>query len=162
MRWKVALLLALALAQMAGHVLGLGWLEGLAAATCASPAPRVFAAVKGLETFSTRFFLEWRAVDGRERSIAITPEIAAKLRGPYNRRNVYGAVLAYGPVLASDAHAKPMLEAALRYALCPPSRLLLEIGEDPARVEGAPRLRYEPLRPDALRGLPVLLEASCK
>lgn len=161
MKWSVWLLFVLALAQMAGDVLGIAPLKGLAAATGASPAPRVFSAVKGLETFSTRFFLEWRDSDGHEHSVAITPEVAARLRGPYNRRNVYGAVLAYGPVLSTDERARPMFESVLRYALCPPARLLAELGEDPARVSGRPRLRYEPLRAGALANLPTVIEPDC-
>ncbi len=53
------LLLLLGCSQMAGELLGLPRLRGLAAATAASPAPRVFSSARGLETFSTRFFLEW-------------------------------------------------------------------------------------------------------
>ena len=53
------------------------------------------------------------------------------------------------------------LEVVLRYALYPPSRPLLEIGKVPARVDGAPRLRYEALRPDALHDLSALPEAHC-
>jgi hypothetical protein len=159
--WGTALLFVLALARMTGEVFGLRWLAAAAAATSASPAPKVFCAVRGLETFSTRFQLEWDEPCGGTRSLAITPEVAARLQGPYNRRNVYGAVLAYGPVLATDERTRPMLEAVLRHALCPPYRLLAELGIDPADVAGAPRLRYEPLRAGALSGLPTLIAPDC-
>ncbi len=39
-------LLTLGLAQMAGDVLGIRALKGIAAATAASPAPKVFSAVQ--------------------------------------------------------------------------------------------------------------------
>jgi len=95
-------LLVVGLLQMAGDVLRLPAVKAIGAATAASPAPKVFSAVRGLETYSTRFFIEWNDRAGRPHALEITPELNARVRGPYNRRNVFGAVLAYGPVLASD------------------------------------------------------------
>ena len=156
-----ALLVVLALAQMAGDVLGLPWLKGLAAATCASPAPRVFSAVKGLETYSTRFVIEWQDERGERQERELDSATYARLRGPYNRRNVYGAALAYGPVLASDPRSKPMLDAVLRYALCPPRPLLRELGVAADEAVAPIRLRYVPREGIELQGLPTVLEASC-
>jgi len=160
-RLTTALLVLLALAQMAGDVLGLPWLKGFAAATCASPAPKVFSAVKGLETYSTRFVIEWQDERGDRKERELDSATYARLRGPYNRRNVYGAALAYGPVLASDPLRKPMLDAVLRYALCPPRRLLDELGIDANDVAGPVRLRYVPRAGVDLGELPTVLEASC-
>ena len=84
-------LLALGLTQMAADLLGLAPVKGIAAATLASPAPKVFSAVRGLETFSTRFFVAWPGTDGSHHFHEITPERYARLRGPYSRRSVYGA-----------------------------------------------------------------------
>jgi len=159
-RWKVALLLVLALAQMTGDLLGLAWLKGIAAATAASPAPRVFSVARGLETYSTRFAIEWTARDGTRQSMALTPESCARLCGPYNRRNVYGAVLAYGPVLATDPRGRPMLDAVLRAALCAPAPLLAELGVDTDGIS-AVEVVYEPLRPDALADLPKRIGVPC-
>jgi hypothetical protein len=69
MRKSVVLLLALGLLQMAGDLLRVPALKGLAAATAASPAPKVFSAVRGLETYSTRFFIEWTDIAGRSHSV---------------------------------------------------------------------------------------------
>src|SRR5687767_15861051 len=102
----------LALAQMTGDLLNVPALKGVAAATTASPAPKVFSAVRGLETYSTRFFLEWTDTAGVEHSLPLTPEVYGRMRGPYNRRNVYGAALAYGPVLPAE-----LREPVLRYAV---------------------------------------------
>ena len=44
-------------------------------------------------------------------------EECARIRGPYNRRNVFGAALAYGPVLASDENGREMLRAVLDHGL---------------------------------------------
>jgi len=154
------LMAVLALLQMVADLAGLTAVKALAAATGASPAPRVFSAVRGLETYSTRFSMAWKAGDGTERELVLTPEVATRLRGPYNRRNVFGAALAYGPVLASDPRTDPMLRAVLGYGLCAPGSLLEELlRADPGAR--AFRLRYEPLRPEALGDLPLEIEVDC-
>jgi hypothetical protein len=53
-------LLIVGLLQMTGDLLILPALKAVAAATGASPAPKVFSSVQGLETFSSVFYLEWR------------------------------------------------------------------------------------------------------
>jgi hypothetical protein len=161
-------LLVLGLLQMGGDLLdrlGAGVvgrpLKGVAAATTASPAPKVFSAVRGLETFSTRFTVEWTDRAGRGHVLPITSELSARIRGPYNRRNVYGAVLAYGPVLATDERTEALYTSVARYALCGGAPLLRELGIDPAEVAGGVRVRYEP-RPDIPPGdWPRVLEAPC-
>ena len=168
MRVAAACLIAVGLLQMAGDLCeqfvspyyGLR-LKGLGAATAAAPAPKVFSAVRGLETYSTRFFLEWEDVDGEAHSLELTPEVYGRLRGPYNRRNVYGAVLAYGPVLATDERTRPLFESVARYALCGEAPLLRELGIDPAEVAGPVRVRYEPRPGTDLGDLPRVLEAPC-
>ena len=127
---KVAgvLLVALGLAQMVGDLAGVPALKGVAAATCAAPAPKVFSSVRGLETYSTRFILEWDEPGGRAGELEITPELYARLPGPYNRRNVYGAALAYGPVLASDARTRGLFDAISQNTLCGDAPLLSELG----------------------------------
>jgi len=155
-------LLAIGLLQMTGDVLGLPALKGLGLATAASPAPRVFSSIRGLETFSTRFFLEWRSRDGALRSLALTPEVYARLRGPYNRRNAYGAALAAGPVLATDPRTQRMFWAVLSHATCGEAPLLRELGIDPAQVDGPPRVRYEPLPRSSVPDLPTILQPTCR
>jgi len=156
-------LLVLGLAQMSGDLTGLAPLKAIATATAASPAPKVFSAVRGLETYSTRFFVQWTDADGSNRFYEITPERYARLRGPYNRRNVYGAALAYGPVLAVQDSTEPMLRAVMLYSLCGGAPLLREMGIDDARTMASnPSIRYEP-RPGAHLGdLPRMLTAPCE
>ena len=162
-------LLGLGLAAMTGDGLqraGLGRIgAGVAAvstATGASPAPRVFTAVDGLETYSTRFVLEWTDTSGRPRELEITPERYRRLRGPYNRRNVYGAAMAYGPLLARDERSRGMLEEVARYALCGDAPLLTELGVDRRTVDGAVTVRLHPINESSLRDrLPLRLEGGC-
>jgi hypothetical protein len=73
-------LLALGILQMAGDVLRLPALKGIGAATDASPAPKVFSSVRGLETFSTRFEIEWTDTNGGTRVFA-DPTIGAMSMG---------------------------------------------------------------------------------
>jgi len=158
--WVAIGLLVLGLAHMTGHLLDLQALRAIAAATNASPAPKVFSAVQGLETYSTTFHVDWTERDGGRRSVRITPEMYARLQGPYNRRNVYGAVLAFGPVMSQHPATAPMFQAVLRSALCGDRRILRELGLDPARMT-AVQVRLEPLRPEAMGGLPRLFTPDC-
>ncbi len=162
MRKPVIALLALGMLQMTADVLHLRVLKGVAAATAASPAPKVFSSVRGLETYSSRFYVEWTDNQGTFRSTRISPENTAGLRGPYNRRNVYGAVLAYGPVLQSDPSTRPMFEAVSRYALCGDAPLLRELGIPVPEIRGTPHIRIE-TRPGMLADdLPMEFEPPCK
>ena len=154
MKGYAALLLALGLLQMVGDVTGTRALVGIGRASVASPAPRVFSAVRGLETYSTRFFLTWTDEAGSPRELELTPRTCALLRGPYNRRNVYGAALAYGPVLASDGTGRALLEPVLTYALTGDAPLLRELGIDPEEVSDV-AVRYEPLPGTDLGTLPT-------
>jgi hypothetical protein len=156
-----ALLLVVGLLQMAGDVLRLPALKGLGAATAASPAPRVFTSIRGLEAFTSRFFIEWEDSSGPH-SLELTPEVYARLRGPYNRRNVYGAVLAAGPVLVTDPYLKPLFDGVGRYALCGEAPVLRELGLDPGAIRGLVRVRYEPRPGSKDQGLPRVLEAPCE
>jgi hypothetical protein len=162
-------LLVLGLLQMSGDLLEQAGLpavgrplKGLGAASTASPAPKVFSIARGLETYSTRFYLEWTDRAGEEHSLLITPELYGRLRGPYNRRNVFGAALAYGPVLATDERTQPLFRSVMAYALCGKAPLLREMGVDPAQIAGPVRVRYEPLPGSELGDLPRMLEAPCR
>ena len=108
---------------MIGDLTGFLPLKSIAAATNASPAPKVFSAVQGLETYSTRFFLE---LD--DRRVELTPDVYSRIRGPYNRRNVYGAALAYAPVLPPA-----LRDPVMRRALCGNAPLLRELGLPPSQ-----------------------------
>lgn len=148
MRVAPAFLLILGLAQMAGDLLSILPLKAIAAATVASPAPKVFSAVRGLETYSTRFFIEW---DGGRAEL--TPEVYSRMRGPYNRRNVYGAALAYAPVIPPE-----LRDPVMRRALCGDAPLLRELGLHP---RGRVAVRLEPLPGTSIGNLQTRFEAPC-
>ncbi|MEQ9502607.1 MAG: hypothetical protein RIT81_37395 [Deltaproteobacteria bacterium] len=147
--------------HMVGHLVDSTPIKGLAAATAASPAPKVFSSVQGLETYSTSFVLEWSDPVGKRRSLPITRAIYARVEGPYNRRNVYGAVLAFGPVLVTNDAARPMYESVLRYAACGERPLLAELGLDVDAVRDPVVIHVVP--PEGVElDLPLSLEAPCR
>jgi hypothetical protein len=162
MRKAVIALLALGLLQMAGDLLRVPAIRALAAATAASPAPKVFSAVRGLETYSTRFFVEWSDRAGSPHSLEITPATAARMRGPYNRRNVYGAVLSFGPVMESDPVLRPMFHSVSHYALCGDAPMLRELGIDISNINGSVRVRLETRPGSQTSDMPMVFKAPCE
>ena len=127
--WAILALGALGLANMAADLTGCAPLKGLATATAASPLPKVFSDVRGLETFASDFAFEIEAPGEAPRRVSITPELYARLAGPYNRRNVYGAALAYAPRLP-----EALWQSVFCFALRPGGPLREELGlpADPA------------------------------
>jgi hypothetical protein len=155
-------LLVIGLSQMAGDLLRIPQLKGLAAATAASPAPRVFSSVQGLETFSSDFYIEWKDRNGAAHAIKLTPEMYSRIQGPYNRRNVFGAALSYAPILASGPRTKLMYDAVVQYALCGPAPLLREIGIDPSDLSEPPVIRLVPRADTRFGTAPFLITQSCQ
>ena len=84
--------------QIAGYLTGSRALRGAGLATGISPFPKVFCEADGYEPFAATFSL----TDDKGQNIAINAERYSQLRGPYQRRNVYGAALAYAPRLPDD------------------------------------------------------------
>jgi hypothetical protein len=154
-------LVALGLLQMTGDVLDLMPLKAVALATAASPAPRVFSTVEGFEAYSTHFSIEWTGRDAVEHALEVTPEVYARLRGPYNRRNAYGAAMAGGPVLVDHPYLHGLFDAVAATALCRTAPVGRELGVDVDGSVGPLRVRYRPQAPSA-RPLPLLLDAPCR
>lgn len=97
---------------MAGYIANVPALRGLGAATVIAPFPKVFSDVDGFETFAADFVLQGMDGAGVAFSREITPEFYSQLKGPYNRRNVYGAALSYAPRLP-----EPLWQAVWCYGL---------------------------------------------
>ena len=116
------LIIGIGMLQIAGYVFRFSSVRGLGAATGSSPLPIVFTEVKGVETFASDFFIRYKNTDGNQHEVKITPELYSRISGPYNRRNVYGAAISYGPVLP-----KKMRDTVLYYALCKKT-LVRELG----------------------------------
>ena len=86
--------------QMVGFAIDSPVLRGLGAATTIAPFTKVFSDVDGYEPFASEFTLHYRDAAGELVETGITPELASRFAGPYNRRNVYGAALSYAPRLS--------------------------------------------------------------
>ena len=121
-------LVGLGLLSALGFVIGSDTLRGLGAMTAASPLPFVFSSFRNVETFAADFEIELTRPNGERVRHRITPELYAKLDGPYNRRNTYGAVLSYGPALDA-ANERALVDAVLRYGLCARGPLAQRFGE---------------------------------
>ncbi len=146
-------LLICGLAQMLADVLGLREVKAMAAATLISPAPKVFSAARGFETFSARYFLEWEGPRNTMGRLEFDHTLYLRLQGPYLRRNVYGAAFAYGPVLAADPAGERMLVQLAQYAFGGEAPLLQELGVRD-EVRGFLWLRCEPATDTPELGLP--------
>jgi len=83
--WRNYIAFALCLVgslQILGHITGVKALKGFGAATAASPYPKVFSDVEGLETFASEFTLHVMRKSGELWEKKITPEVYQKLKGP--------------------------------------------------------------------------------
>ncbi len=150
-RIAAAALALLAVAQPIADIAAMPELKAVLAATQAAPAMKVFTAQQGFETYAARYFISWREPDGRAQRIELTPQLYGRMRGPYNRRNVYGAALSYGPVLRSSPMTRPMAGSVAAYAFCKPGGLLREMrltDAQPSAVEIELVPRREPARKD--------------
>lgn len=145
--------------QIAAEMLSLPKIKALAAATQVSPAMKVFTAHQGYETHAARFALSWRDVAGAVHELELDPRTYASIEGPYNRRNVYGAALAYGPLLRSDPKLRPMQESVMRYAFCEPGVMRAELGvpSDATNLQ----IHVRPVRALARPDLELSWEVRC-
>ena len=129
-------ILAIGLVQIAGEVFGSRALRGIGAATAAAPFPKVFCDVGGLEAFASTFTLSGETRGGTAFETQITPELYARLAGPYNRRNAYGAALSFAPRLP-EAMWRSVAQHGLRAS--GPLRREFVLPEDAMRM----RIRIE-------------------
>lgn len=139
-----ALLVAIGCLQILGDLSGQTVVKAVGAALHASPAPKVFTAQNGFETYSSKFYIDWQDREGVRHSLELTPQVYRGLRGPYNRRNAYGAAISYAPVLASNPRTKPMVEQVARYGFCGDAPLLAELRIPRDQVVYPLRVRLEP------------------
>jgi len=107
---------------MVGEALQIPALKGVGLASAIAPCPKVFCDTKGLEAFASKFVLRFET-NGQTAELELTPELYSKLKGPYNRRNVYGAALSFAPRLP-----EPLWRAVFEYALAIDGPLRQELG----------------------------------
>lgn len=93
------ILFVFGLIQIIGYITNNNSLRGIGAASLLAPLPKVFSDVDGLETFASDFYILEKQEGLETNKTQITPELYSKIKGPYKRRNVYGAALSYAPRL---------------------------------------------------------------
>jgi hypothetical protein len=113
---------AFGLSAMLGDTLQVPALKGIGLASAMAPCPKVFCDTRGLEGFASKFALRFET-SGQMTELELTPELYAKLEGPYNRRNVYGAALSFAPRLPES-----LWRAAFDYSLAEEGPLRRELG----------------------------------
>ncbi len=101
-----------------GHIIKSELIQGLGFITAASPLPLVFSNFRGVEGFASQFKVKY-ILNGQEQVMQITPQNYQSLKGPYNRRNAYGAAIAGAPMLTAEAEKK-MVDGVITYAFCQP------------------------------------------
>lgn len=118
-RVGLAALLTLGLLQMVGDGLGRVWpaagraVAGLGALTVASPKPKVFTAAGPHEPFAFAWTVELETAAGGLQRVPLDAATYGQVPGPYPYRNVYGAMLAFGPLLPAAT-----VQAVLRHGFC--------------------------------------------
>jgi hypothetical protein len=127
-RWRNLAALAVCafgFTTMLGDVLQIPALKGIGLASTIAPCPKVFCDAKGMEAFASEFILKFET-NRQKVEVPLTPELYSKLKGPYNRRNVYGAALSFAPRLP-----EPLWRSAFAYALAENGPLRRELGISP-------------------------------
>ena len=107
------LVVLIGMLQIIGYVTKVDAIRSLGIVSSSAPLPLVFTEVKGVETFVSDFYIRYKDAEGVQQELKLTPEIYKQLRGPYNRRNIYGAAIGYGPVLPES-----LWNSVLSYGLC--------------------------------------------
>lgn len=162
MKYRIwgCLLCFLAVVKVVSDVAGLEKLSAVAATTNLTPAMKVFTAHKGYETYSSKFELVVDFRDGEQVTSVLDLFNYSGLRGPYNRRNVYGALIAYGPVLVSNPRTVETWREMARRGFCRENTVLYELAfENLSGVAGA-NINYHGQVKNADR-FPAQLEVVC-
>jgi hypothetical protein len=100
-----------------------------------------------MEPFSSLYRIRFVRADGGEHVVDVTPQAYARLEGPYNFRNVFGAVFAFGPKLETPQEVA-MWESVMRWAFFEPGWVAKALGER------APLRRVEVIQESRARGIP--------
>jgi len=108
--------------QIVGYLTGSRTLRGIGLASGIAPYTKVFCEADGYEAFAASFRLEGTRPDQSLWSCPLDPERYALIEGPYNRRNVHGATLAFAPRLPDELRA-----SLISHALSPNSDLRQEL-----------------------------------
>ena len=122
-----SLVILIGFLSMLGTLTSVEAIRGLGFMSTASPLPLVFSKFRGVENFSSDYFMDVTFDDGETTSFQITDEMYERTTGPYNRRNPYGAVLAYGPML-NKPNEMALRDSVMKYSACGHGTFMKELG----------------------------------
>ena len=94
-------------------------------ASGSSPLPLVFSAYNGHETYSTGFNIIVNYQDNTTFSSDMNVDMYNRMKGAYNRRNIYGAIFSHGPFFDLP-NMITIRQSILKYAVCDPAPLIHE------------------------------------
>lgn len=144
MKHKIAgfILIFFAMIKVVADLHGSTKISAVAAVTNTAPAMKVFTTYKGYEGFSAKFKLKVTYTDHSQVSVMLTPDVYSGLEGPYNRRNVYGALIAGGPVLISNEYTKDAWQEVAYKSFCKQNKILSELGLSSNKKVHAVEIEY--------------------
>lgn len=111
------ILLAIGCLQPTGYLFNLPQLRGLGIVSVASPLPLVFSSYNGVETFSTSFSIKLTTINNQTIELPLDSELYAQIKGPYNRRNIYGVVFSHGPFF-DRSELIQLRDQILKFGVC--------------------------------------------
>jgi sterol desaturase/sphingolipid hydroxylase (fatty acid hydroxylase superfamily) len=120
-------LLCLGCMSTFGYMLSFSNIRSIGFMTVASPLPLVFSVHNGIETFSTSYNITVQFYDNTTEKINLDNSLYDKLKGPYNRKNMYGIVLSHGPFFLEPNLIK-MRDDILQNAVCHNGIIATELG----------------------------------
>lgn len=115
-KWSVWIVLLIGHISIFGKLIDNELIQGLGFMTAASPLPLVFSKFRGIEGFASQFRVNY-INSGQAEIMAITPQNYQSLKGPYNRRNAFGAAIAGAPMLTGE-NEKKMVDSVISYSFC--------------------------------------------
>jgi hypothetical protein len=121
------LLVTIGSLHIVGYSLNNEAIKGVAFATSSSPLPLVFSAYNGIETFSTSFEFNVVTKNYTKINMCMDNKLYSKLKGPYNRRNVFGVIFSHGPFFNKLNMIKKR-QQILYWGFCYPGSLASEFG----------------------------------
>jgi len=113
----ISLLFLLGSLNMIGLVFQSPQIKAIAFVSCSSPLPFVFSAYEKIETFSTSLEVNATFKNGTNGRLMIDHKLYSKLRGPYNRKNVIGAIFSHGPFF-KDPNMIKIRDQILNWGFC--------------------------------------------
>lgn len=104
----------IAFGSIIGYIFFMPKVQAISFATAASPLPLVFSVYNGVETFT----FNYTDIIINNSSHLDVNDVYNHIEGPYNYRNVIGAMFAYGPLFEKDTKMYELRQIILKWAIC--------------------------------------------